>query len=552
MNLFKKYWGLIIVVVLGVIPLLDLLHPGLPITHDGQDHVARIANFYTSLMQGNLIPRWAGNLNWGYGHPILMFLYPLPSYCASFFHFVGFSFVDSFKLVMALAFIASGVTMYLWVRKFLGEYAGILAGVLYMFAPYRFVDLYVRGDIGEHVAFLFPPLILYFLLLLKKSKTTIQKYSYGVLVGLSIAGLVLAHNAVSLMFLPFIFIYILYLFYETRSIKNLIFSGFTILLGLLLSAFFWVPALFEGKYTLRDIVTGHGEYASRFVNIQSLIYGPWNYGQTGQFTVQIGIIQIAALLAFPFVLIYLYKKRTKQSLLYILVFLYLVVGIFVMLPVSQFIWMHISLLQKFQFPWRFLGIVVFATAVLAAFFVSLFKERVQKMIIIVLIILTIFFTHTDWHAKGYQVKPTTFYTGIYSGTTDTGESSPIWSVRAMEKRPKAPLEVISGAASIIIPKRTFTDHRYVVIVSSDTAQFRENTLYFPGWNLFVDGHMTPFQFQDPDNRGLMTFFVDKGKHTVEFIFSNTKVRMLSEWISLIATGIAMVGFIALKYKRKQK
>ena len=63
MNLLKKYWGFILIILLGVVPVLDLLHPGLPITHDGQDHVARIANFYASLTQGNLIPRWAGNLN---------------------------------------------------------------------------------------------------------------------------------------------------------------------------------------------------------------------------------------------------------------------------------------------------------------------------------------------------------------------------------------------------------------------------------------------------------------------------------------------------------
>mgnify|MGYP001590198170 FL=1 len=81
---------LLILVGICVVPLLDLLHLGLPIAHDGQDHVARIANFYQNLTEGNIIPRWAGNLNWGYGHPILEFLYPFPSYFASFFHFLGY------------------------------------------------------------------------------------------------------------------------------------------------------------------------------------------------------------------------------------------------------------------------------------------------------------------------------------------------------------------------------------------------------------------------------------------------------------------------------
>ena len=60
----------LILFCLSIFPLFDLLHSGLPITHDGQDHVARIANFYENLSDGNIIPRWAPNLNCGYGHPI--------------------------------------------------------------------------------------------------------------------------------------------------------------------------------------------------------------------------------------------------------------------------------------------------------------------------------------------------------------------------------------------------------------------------------------------------------------------------------------------------
>src|SRR3989344_538734 len=158
MKRFKNL-PILLVILIGFIPLFDLFHPGLPLTHDGQDHVARIANFYQNLTEGNIIPRWAGNLNWGYGHPILMFLYPFPSYTASMFHFLGFSLVDSVKIVFGLSFIASGFAMYAWLKEFLGIKAGFVGALLYMFAPYRFVDLYVRGAIGEHVAFVFPPLI---------------------------------------------------------------------------------------------------------------------------------------------------------------------------------------------------------------------------------------------------------------------------------------------------------------------------------------------------------------------------------------------------------
>jgi len=164
----NKYSIILVFILLSVLPVLSLFHPGLPVTHDGQDHVARIANFYQNLVDGNLIPRWAANLNWGYGHPILEFLYPLPSYIASFFHFVGFTLVDSTKIVFILGTVFSLVFMYMWLSQFSSKYAALFGAVLYTYAPYRFVETYVRGDIGENLAFASVPLVLFFIYKLYK------------------------------------------------------------------------------------------------------------------------------------------------------------------------------------------------------------------------------------------------------------------------------------------------------------------------------------------------------------------------------------------------
>jgi uncharacterized membrane protein len=242
MMFYKKQLFLFLSVFISLFPITDLFKSGLPLTHDGQDHIARIANFYQNLTEGNIIPRWAGNLNWGYGHPILMFLYPLPSYIASLFHFLGFSLVDSVKIVFGLGFVISAITMFIWVKEFLGEKAGFVAGLLYIFAPYRFVDLYVRGAIGEHVAFIFPPLIFYFLLKLSRK----VNFVYVIGGSFSFAGLMLSHNAITLMFLPIIFLYILYLLWQSTSKKYFILNSFClILLGFALSSFFLLPAFLK-------------------------------------------------------------------------------------------------------------------------------------------------------------------------------------------------------------------------------------------------------------------------------------------------------------------
>ncbi|MDP2649430.1 MAG: 6-pyruvoyl-tetrahydropterin synthase-related protein [bacterium] len=542
-----KFGSIFFLILISLIPIVPLINPGLPITHDGQDHVARIANFYKSLSEGIIIPRWAGNLNWGFGHPILMFLYPLPSYTASLFHFLGFSLVDSVKIVFGLAFVSSGIAMYLWVKNFLGNTAGVVSAILYLFAPYRFVDLYVRGAIGEHVAFVFPPLILYFLLKLSK------KYSYWYVLGgsLSLAGLVLSHNAISIMFLPFIGLYLLYLIYNSQN-RNLFIlnSVFLILLGFGMSSFFLIPAYFEGKYTLRDIVTG-GEALQRFVNLKDLIYGPWNYGGTGRFSVQIGIVNWILVIGSLFVIRRFPGKEKKLPFLYLITFIYFIFSIFLMLKESEFIWKTFTTLQKFQFPWRFLSVSVFSTALLGGFFFySIKNSRIQKILLLITIISVVILTKDYFRAKDYLNKPEAFYTGIYESTTDTGESSPRWSVRFMEKKPKDTIEVVEGQAKIRKLERTSTLHRYEV-ESLYSSRIKENTLYFPGWKVYVDGkEYQGLQFQDPNHRGLITFKLVNGKHLVDVVLEETKLRKLSDFISLVTLiFIGTLSIYVLKFKK---
>jgi hypothetical protein len=557
----------ILLVVISILPLLDLLHPGLPITHDGQDHVARIANFYASLREGNIVPRWAGNLNWGYGHPILMFLYPMSSYIGALFHFLGFSFVASVKLVFAVAYIASGMTMYLWLKEEIGgsegkerlaEVAGFIGALLYLFAPYRFVDLYVRGAIGEHMAFVFPPLVFYFLLKLSK------KYSFWYTIGgsLSFAGLILSHNAISLMFLPIIGLYFLYLFFQVKH-KNL-FAFRCLLIGILgfgLSAFFWMPAFMEGKYTLRDIVTSN-DYASRFVQLKDFLYGPWSYGGTDVLSKQVGIIQwVGILLGMFFVVkaLITHKRNAKQRILVgsLLIF---ITSFIIMTEFAKPIWDHITLLQKFQFPWRFLSVTAFSSAVIGAIAVDelLLDTRGKRMIqvrafVVLFCMLGLLFLNENyWHPRTYLNKSEMYFAGIYSGTTDTGESSPIWSVRFMEKRPTGRLEVVTGKAIVGEITRNSTTHSYYVIADTKT-RFRENTVYFPGWHIYVDDKEVPIEFQDPQNRGLLTFNVNPGKHDIVVLFTETKLRLIADIISVTSAGLLVCsgGLFILRRKRNK-
>lgn len=560
-SIMKFNKTLIILFIITLFPLIGLLAAGLPVTHDGTDHVARIANFYLSLSEGNIVPRWATNLNWGYGHPILMFLYPLPSYMASAFHALGLSFVDSTKMVFGFSFIASVISMYLWSSRRWGKTIGILISLLYGFSPYRFVDMYVRGAIGEHVAFIFPPLILYFVdslsLSWNQNSRKAKEFMFGIrpaiLLSLCVAGLVLAHNAISLMFLPIIGLYCLYVFiFET---KNKLFFAIScvisLCMGFVVSAFYWIPALVEGKYTLRDIVT-KGETVSRFVPFIHFFYSPWNYGGGTEFTKSIGVIEWFGFLAALFLFI---KEKTQKIRIFMIgIMVLFVFSLVLQTKWSIGIWNAVSIMQKFQFPWRILTISVFLSSIISGWsigtIIGLWGKKKNTLITVFVCMLIVIPTYFMWFPKDVVIRPEGYYMGVYAGTTDTGESSPIWSTRFMEHFPSNPMDIDKGAVVIEPLKRTSTERKYQ-ITASGSARLVENTLFFPGWTVSVDGVQTGIQYQDPTYRGLMVFWVEDGKHTVDIVFGDTKLRKYSGVISGIG-GMILLGMVGLTLWKKRK
>lgn len=535
----KKYLPALILSLLLLLPLINLLTPGLPITHDNEVHLARIGNFYISLTEGNIVPKWAGNLNWGYGHPVMMFLYPLASYLVSSVHAIGFSYVDSLKIVYAVSFVASGLAMYAWARKEFGESGGFVTALLYSFAPYRFVDLYVRGALGEHIAFIFPPLIMY--ALFKLSQTPTKKIYHQVLWICLLATLtsllILAHNMLSLMFLPFILGYVVVLTLRLKQ-KNifLLSSLFGIGYGFLLSAFFWIPAFLEGKYTLRDIIT-KGETITRFETLTRIFYSPWKYAGTGEFSVQLGVIGILLLIVS---FIFIKRIRKKQKLpLYIFALISLIVSIIMMIRISEPLYVYLTILQKFQFPWRFLSLSVLSLSVIGGIVIYVFEERTQKIIVALITAATLLFTMSFWSAKDYQPYTDNYFEKIYAGTTDGGESSPIWSIRFMEKEPKEKVEVISGNADIKSFSENTTRKQFQISALED-SRIKVNTLYFPDWSVYVSGAEVPIEFQDQKQPGLITFNVPAGHHDVLVLFQQTKIRKVASGVTIIAGTLLVI------------
>ena len=324
-------------ILLLALPLVwPFFQSGYFTTHDGLWAVVRQGAMHRAVMAGHFPVRWAGSLNHGYGYPLFLFTYPLPYYLGEVFNLAGFGLVNAVKLLFVISVFLSGLAMFWLGKELWGKWGGLLAAGLYLYAPFRLVDLYVRGSLGESLAFVFYPLL--FLSVLKITRGKRIWVSLGALL---LGGLFLTHNVSALFFMPFLLIWGWLLATKTKKqikpavIKRLV---LTLTLGIGLGAFFLIPALGErGNIVLSQMPLA--DVSQHFVSLKQLILPSWGYdspGEPGAFSFQLGWVHLIGLLA---ALVVWFKNREKkESRIFIFTSVSLLALVLLVLPVSLLFW----------------------------------------------------------------------------------------------------------------------------------------------------------------------------------------------------------------------
>jgi len=534
----KKILPTIIVVLFAVIAGFSLLHKGLLPTHDGEYHVIRFYLFNESINDGNLYPRWAAHLNNGFGVPLFNFVYPLPNYVASIFHFVGISFIDSFKISMFLAVIIGGVFFYLWSKEFWGRLGGIVSSVFYTFSPYYFVDIYIRGSVGEVWALGFFPAFLWVYTKFVKSKRKI----FLALSSLFLALIIFSHNILALMFFIFSLSYILLLIFKEKNKKYLILNTlYLILLGLGLSAIFWFPAIYETKY-----VTGLQifDVTTHFPNLYQLLIPSWGSGFSGagmqnELSYQIGVANLLAIFLTTIV-IFLQIKRKNKRLPYTLFFLVCFIFVFfLMLSISKTVWKTIPFMNYFQFPWRLLSLeILFASFLAGSIFSLNIKSKFINFSFAIFLIFIAFILGIGYAKPAYYHDRNDNYyitrSNFIDGTNSPGNVFNTIYLKSIPAREKEGAIFIKGTGNIVEDKVKSSTYTFTIQANTN-SEIQANLAYFPGWEVYVNDKK---ELLKPSQNGCFTFIVPRGENKVEIIFKDTLVRKVSVLIS-----IASLGFI---------
>ncbi len=270
----KLIWPLVGLMLL-VFVLAPLFHPGF-FTHHDDVHIVRLNQMDKCIHDGQIPCRWVPDLGGLYGYPLFNYYAPLPYYFGEVFHLVGFDLITSVKIMFGTSIVLSALFMYLLASNFWGKTGGIVSALFYAYAPYHAVDLYVRGAMGELWGMMFFPLILW--AIYQFLKTSQKRYwAYFVL---SIAGLILSHNLLAMIFTPLVLIFITFLLWQLKKWHSISVVAVALLFGFGLAAFFWVPAILEKQYAHTEtMIGGYFGYTEHFKGLYKLFIDRfWGWG----------------------------------------------------------------------------------------------------------------------------------------------------------------------------------------------------------------------------------------------------------------------------------
>ena len=488
-----------VVVAAAFIVCLPLFRSGFFVTDDGGWMIVRLSAFYQSLREGQFPVRFLGRLNDGYGYPVANFLYPGFMYVGSLIHFVGIPFVETVKIILGSSVVVGSVFTYLWLRRYFTVAASIVGTMGFVSAPYLLFDVYRRGSVGEVLAIAVAAIGLY---------AVAGRYRW--LFSIAVATLILSHNSLALLYLGF------YVFYITVSGSwSRLWLAFG--LGIGMASFFWAPALYERKYVIFDSIAVANPF-EYFITVHSV----WLVGVPGF------IGAIVSLVAG--------KKLRKEKFLMLCM---MGITLFMVIPISSFIWKSEVLSHIMQFPYRFLSLALFIGAWLIAFAVSYSRRIVAVILFVIVIGFGIRSVYTA-HAGVSTVKePEGYYTTNEATTTVANEYMPRWIAVLPTDHVAKRLEFYGGQGSFT-QKNVNSQLVDVVVHAAEPSVVQVNTLYYPGWGASLDGQKVIIEYKNP--MGIMRIPVPAGDHRLIVSFRETVSRFVADVVSLLS-GIAFFVFL---------
>jgi len=501
--------------------------------------------------QGILFPSWSGGYNSGYGSPVLLFFPPVTSLVGALAVLAGIPVIFGVGSLALVAHLFSGLAIFGWLRSTGFERSALPAAIVYMVAPYRLVDLYLRSALGEHWAFIWPPLILWV-----AGSPKLRPFERVVLTALAVSGLLLTNVPLAVLFGLGLAIWFVV---STTIRQHRIQVAGGVVLGFGLAFFSLVPLALAS--TLLDLDACFGSASGRFRPSSNTLFeavlSEGNLNVLFSWTV---LVTFSLALAAWVLLGRTGRKSTsaRWAMVAVVACLAATTG-----PAGP-VWDATPILTNLQFPWRIAAVLTLVAAAL----VARLETRRAWVVVGLAAVLAVPFSGWDrtmesgaFHSEKptHRDPPGTVFPDSYTAW-EAGSGGWYWRhhhlvelcllPKGMQQfmfgeftgSPHPIFDDIRGQAAVFVEDPTTPirvlewgqTHRSIEISSPVQGTLMWRVLAFPDMHVRIDGMESPIAVDRAT--GLVTHVLPAGSHRVEWRWRPFPAL---QW----ARGVSLVGLI---------
>lgn len=495
-------------------------------------HAARLENYYEAIKHLDFFPRVFPGMGNNYGYGADLFYPSILLLPFALFRLLGIEFVHSFFLYQFLISLGTAVICYFVMKQIANSRKyGLLFACMYTLSTYRLIDQSVRGALGETLAFMFLPLVLFAMY-----NIFYQKKNSWVLLAAGMSLLIASHLITAFYTAIIIGVFlIINLHLVTKKIAITLLKA--ILTSFLLSAWFFIP-YFEQVSQIEFFFSkpelwkyGLDFSLADLINNSIANVGRNTRGLAPNFGIFLLVIFAVALLN--------YKKLSDKLQKVLLAAVALIVA-----STNLFFWSYFrkTFFAIIQFEWRLLIFVTLFGCVLGTFVIFRYKafSKDSNVALVLLLIVGLAYSFNgnslaqSVHNQSSAISNEN-YLEFNPSEIGHGKEYLVKGTEA-EKYFYAAYPRINGK----VKKTKEIQHRYktsqyaVVTASKSTVQLPHFS--YVGYQVFLDGEKVSNYEKD----GLVTLDVPAGRHSIKINYAGTFLQKFSLILSILTIAFLMI------------
>ena len=523
--------------------------------HDLEFHISRIEGIYNGLKNGVFPVRIYPEHIYGYGYASGIFYPDLFLYIPAILRLIGFNMMTSINILIAIATFLTMLTMYFCVKRLSNSTnISLCASILYVTSSYRLTDIFPRFALGELLAFIFLPLVIWGFY-----EIVYGNYKKWYIISIGFLGLLFSHMITFVLALSMTFIVFLCVLKKCiEDSKRFQYLLIAIFVSCGLSLWFIVPMieqLIVSEFVLNNVTITTDLFGNALNPLQlffidvlpNSIIPSW---VTVDKSLNLGIIFIFLCL----LRIYIFTNKDRYGKYPKYADIFLILGVITaILSTKLFPWeIAPRLLGCIQFPWRIMEMSTIFLSISCAVTVFEFSKvkKASRYIVILISMISIILTMpTFMRAKVNNI------TGLDTTSISFGEYLPMGTdVADLENRGQVITSNDNTFVATNIEKKGSTI-KFDYTCKNKDLYIDLPLLYYTGYTatLFSDsGKKENVDILDGDNNIVRLNVKGENKGLISVRYTGTFITRVCDKVSFIFMICIIIVFIIRNIRKSRK